>query len=115
MMLTIILLTIGATILLLAVRSLRQHRLKERYVLLFVLVGVPFLALAVWPDAVGWTAEQLGIEYPTVLLLCVTTFFLLMNFKLLSIVSMQEQRLATLAQLVAVMQAEETHKEEAAA
>ena len=64
---------------------------------------VPFLALAAWPNAVGWIAGRLGIEYHTVLLLTVTTFFLVMNFKLLAIVSVQERRIACLAQLLALL------------
>ena len=103
MTLTLILLAIGNTLLLLAIRSLRVQRLKERHALLFAAVGVPFLALAVWPDAIGWLAGLLGIEYQTVLLLAVTTFFLVMNFNILSIVSIQERRITSLAQMVAIM------------
>ncbi len=103
MTLTLILLAIGNMLLLMAVRSLRAQRLKERHALLFVAVGIPFLALAIWPDAVGWMAVRLGIEYQTVLLLAVTTFFLVINFNLLSIVSVQERRIVCLAQMVAVM------------
>ena len=103
MTLTLILLAIGNMLLLLAIRSLRAHRLKERYALLFLAVGLPFLALAAWPSAVGYVADWLGIDYHTVLLLAVTAFFLLMNFNLLSIVSLQERRIATLAQSVAIL------------
>jgi len=103
MTLTLILLAIGNTLLLMAIRSLRVQRLNERHALLFVAVGVPFLALAVWPDAIGWLAGRLGIEYQTVLLLAVTTFFLVMNFNLLSIVSVQERRITSLAQMVGIM------------
>ncbi len=112
MTLTLILLAIGIMLLLMAVRSLRAQRLKERHALLFVAVGVPFLALAIWPDAVGWMAARLGIEYQTVLLLAVTTFFLVVNFNLLSIVSVQERRIACLAQMVAVM-AQKLHADRA--
>ena len=103
MTLTLILLAIGNMLLLMAIRSLRAQRLKERHALLFVAVGIPFLGLAIWPDAIGWLAVRLGIEYQTVLLLAVTTFFLVVNFNLLSIVSVQERRIACLAQMVAVM------------
>ncbi len=103
MTLTLILLAIGNTLLLMSIRSLRVQRLNERHALLFVAVGVPFLALALWPDAIGWLSARLGIEYQTVLLLAVTTFFLLMNFHLLSIVSVQERRITSLAQMVAIM------------
>ena len=103
MTLTLILLVIGNTLLLMAIRSLRVQRLNERHALLFVAVGVPFLALAVWPDAIGWLSERLGIDYQTVLLLAVTTFFLVLNFNILSIVSTQERRITSLAQMVAIM------------
>lgn len=103
MTLTLILLAIGNMLLLMAVRSLRMQRLKERHALLFVAVGVPFLALAVWPDGIGWLSARLGIQYQTVLLLAVTTFFLVLNFNLLSIVSIQERRITCLAQMVAIM------------
>jgi hypothetical protein len=103
MTLTLILLAIGNMLLLMAIRSLRVQRLKERHALLFVAVGVPFLALAVWPDAIGWLSAWLGIEYQTVVLLAVTTFFLVLNFNLLSIVSIQERRITSLAQMVAIM------------
>ena len=75
MTLTLILLAIGNMLLLMAIRSLRAQRLKERHALLFAAVGVPFLGLAIWPDGIGWIAARLGIEYQTVLLLAVTTFF----------------------------------------
>jgi hypothetical protein len=103
MTLTLILLAIGNMLLLMAIRSLRVQRLNERHALLFVAVGVPFLALAVWPDAIGGLSGWLGIEYQTVLLLAVTTFFLVLNFNLLSIVSIQERRITSLAQMVAIM------------
>jgi len=105
--LPIILVAIGGMLLIIAVRSLRAGRLQERYALLLGALGLPFLILAIWPDAVGDLAKLLGIEYHTVLLLCVTTFFLLLNFKLLSIVSVQDRRITTLTQTVGLLMAEQ--------
>lgn len=99
----LIVLVIGATILLMAVRSLRADRLKERYALIFILTGIPFLALALWRDGVGYIADKLDIDYRTLALLAVTTFFMLMIFKLLSIVSVQERRITSLAQHVSIL------------
>lgn len=104
MTLTLILLAIGNMLLLVAIRSLRLQRLKVRYALLFLFLGLPFFALAAWPDAVGSLAAMLGIEYQTVLLLTVTTFFLFMIFTLLSIVSRQEQQIICLAQKVGILE-----------
>lgn len=106
MMLSLILVAIGGTILFMSIRSLRAHRLKERYVIVFILVGIPFLVLAVWPDAVGMLSHVLDIEYPTVLLLGSTTFFLLTTLKLLSITSVHERHIATLTQLVGIIDME---------
>jgi hypothetical protein len=99
----LIVLTIGATILFMAIRSLRADRLKERYAIIFVLTGLPFLLLALWRDAVGYLANFLQIDYRTLALIAVTIFFLLMIFKLLSIVSVQERRITTLAQHVGIL------------
>ncbi len=99
----LIVLAIGATILLMAVRSLRAGRLKERYALVFILTGIPFLVLALWRDGVGFIADKLQIDYRTLALIAVTMFFMLMIFKLLSIVSVQERRITTLAQNVGLL------------
>ncbi len=99
----LIVLALGATILLMAIRSLRAGRLKERYALIFVLTGLPFLVLALWRDGVGYLANLLDIDYRTLSLIGVTTFFMLMIFKLLSIVSVQERRITTLAQNMSIL------------
>jgi len=99
----VILLMFGLGFLLMAVRRLRFYRLNERHALVFVFTGVPFLVLAVWPEAIGWLALRLHIQYQTVALLCVSAFLLLMVFELLTIVSLQEKKIATLAQIVGIM------------
>ena len=99
----LIFLALGAVILFLALRSLRAGRLKERYALVFALTGLPFLVLALWRDALGTIAYLMDIDYRTLALIGVTTFFLLMTFKLLSIVSVQERRITTLAQDVGIL------------
>jgi hypothetical protein len=102
----LILLVYGGLLLLLAVRSLRAQRLKERYVLLLVFTGLPFLGLAIWPDALALAAQWLGMPYHTLMVLCLAAFLILVIFELLSIVSVQEQRIATLAQHVGLLMQE---------
>lgn len=101
---SIILIVFGLLLLLLAVRRLRTYRMKERYALVFLLLGLPFLALAFWPGAIDWIASLLGIQYYTVMLLAVSCFLILTVLELLTIVSRLDQRVATLAQLVAILQ-----------
>ena len=100
---TVILLIVAAAILLLAVRSLRAGRLKERYCLLFLLTGLPFLVLALWPDGIVALERLLEIEKATLLVLCVTVYFILTTFELLSIVSVQDRKITTLAQSVGIL------------
>jgi len=99
----IILLFFGLGLLLMAVRRLRVYRLNERHALVFLFTGLPFLVLAFWEDSIGWLATKLGIQYQTVALLCVAAFLLLMVFELLTIVSLQDRKISTLAQIVGIM------------
>jgi hypothetical protein len=89
--------------LLLAVRRLKQFKLKERFALLFMLLGLPFLVLAVWPNGVEFLARISGMEQKTVMLLTVSIFLILVVFELLTIVSVQDQKITTLAQMVGIL------------
>lgn len=99
----IILICFGTTVLLVAVRRMRSYRLKERHMILFTFTGLPFLVLAIWPAGVGWVALRLHVEYHTVSVLCIAAFLILMVFELLTIVSLQERKIATLAQIVGIL------------
>ncbi len=99
----IILAGFGVTVLLVALRRLVRYKLKERYALQMIIVGTPFLLLAVWQDAFCRLAEILGIQYITFSLLCVTIFLFVMIFELLTIVSVQEQKINTLSQMMGLL------------
>ena len=100
---SVILVLYGVTLLFLALRSLRAQRLKERYVIVLILTGLPFLVLAAWPNGISWLAGHMDMPYHTVMILLLTGFLLLQLFELLSIVSVQERRIATLAQVVGIL------------
>lgn len=100
----VILLGFGLTLLLVTIRRLRYYRLKERYTILFLLLATPFILLALYPRAVGVIARWLNIEYSTVALLAVTALFLILILELLTIVSVQDRKIQTLAQMVALLQ-----------
>ena len=93
----------GGSLLLLTVRRLKQYKLKERYALIFLFTGLPFLALALWPDAMAMFAELIHIDYRTFSLMLVSAFLLLMVLELLSIVSQQDRKITTLAQMVGIL------------
>jgi hypothetical protein len=70
---------------------------------LFLVLGLPFLLLAFRPTAVGWVAAHLDIQYNTLSLIGVSVFLFLIVFELLTIVSVQDQKINALTQLVAIM------------
>ena len=100
---SVILLTFGSVLLLLAIRSLRAQRLKERYAILFFFTGLPFMVLAIWPDGILFLGDLLRIEKAATMVLCLGAFVILVLFMLLSIVSVQDRRIATLSQMVAIL------------
>ncbi len=99
----VILLTIGATLLFLVVRRMRHQRLKERHALMFIFTAIPFMVLAIWPDGVRMLAVALGIANSTAMLLGVSVFLVLLIFELLTIVSVLDRRVSTLAQMVGIL------------
>ena len=103
---SVILLVVGILFVLMALRSLRAQRLKEQYALLYVFVGLPFLVLAVWPDAIMLASRWLAIEKPTVLVLAMGGFLLIIMFKLTSVISVQDRRVNSLTQLLAILMQE---------
>ena len=103
MLKSLILLILGGSLFTLAVRRLRQYKLKERYAIVFLLLGLPFALLAAWPNAVGQIAYLLDMDYRTVTLLCVAAFLTVMVFELLTIVSVQDQKITALAQHVGIL------------
>lgn len=88
-------------------RRLSRYRLKERYTLVFLFIGMPFVALALWPDAIGYLSDKLGIQYHTLIILFVTAFFALSTMELLTIVSIQDRKIANLAQIVGILMSEQ--------
>ena len=100
---SLILVMFGGTLLWLALRRLRQFKLKERYTLLFLLLGLPFLLLAVWPRGVELLARLTHIGESTVMLLGISVFLILIVFELLTIVSVQDRKITTLAQMVGIL------------
>ena len=90
----------------LTLRALRLHRLHERYVLVFLVTGIPILWLAFWPDGIVWLERTLGIEKPTLLVMAIASYFLFVTFSLACKVSTQEDQIQVLAQELATLKCE---------
>ena len=100
---SLILVAFGGSLLLLAVRRLRQYKLKERYALLFLGAGLPFVILALWPNLIVRLSDLLHISINSVMLLCVSVFFFFILIELFSIISQQDRKITTLAQMVGIL------------
>ncbi len=68
--------------------------------------------LAVWPRLLEKVSLWLEIDYRTIMLFCVSTFLFIIVFELLSIVSVQDNRIATLAQMVGILTEKQRQAEE---
>ena len=99
----VILLLFGGLLLLIALRRLHRRHLKERYVLLLLFTGLPFLVLAIWPDALASVAGKLGMPYYTAAVMALTMFFLLVIVDLFTLLSIQDRRINDLAQMVGIL------------
>lgn len=100
---SLFLIGMGGSLLFLAIRRLRQFKLRERYALLFMLIGLPFIAMAFWQDGVATMAGYLNMQYNTLALICVSVFLFLAVFELLTIVSQQDRKITSLAQMVGIL------------
>lgn len=68
MLLQIVSLTVAAAVGLTLLWVLRTGRLREKYVALWIIIGVGIIALSVWPGLLDWASLHLGIQVPSNLL-----------------------------------------------
>ncbi|HEU5156379.1 MAG TPA: DUF2304 domain-containing protein [Streptosporangiaceae bacterium] len=82
---------------------LRRRRLREKYAIVWVIVGILIVIVAIFPGVLFWTAEVTGVEVPANLLFFVASLVLLgVNVHLSSEVGRLEDRVRTLAEELAL-------------
>lgn len=97
----------GLVSLSLMLELMRRRQLKEKYAVLWLLVGVGMLVLAIWPQLVDMAARGLGIKSGTNLLLFVGVLVLTLVCVHLSWeVSRLEDRTRALAEEIGVLRLE---------
>ncbi len=85
----------------------RRRRLRGKYGLLWLAVGVALVPLAVFPDAVDRISEGIGVHYaPTVIMLAAIGLLLLLAMHYSWELSRLEERSRTLAEEIALLRAE---------
>lgn len=86
---------------------LRQQRLREKYAVLWVLVGVVVLVLAGFPQLLGWAANITGFALPSNLLFMLAIFLLMGVCLHLSLeISVIEDETRTLAEEAAILRSQ---------
>lgn len=94
-------------ILILVGNLLRSRRIRERYAVLWVSVGLIMLVLVVFPGVLNWVATLVGVELPSNLLFTLAIIMLLgITLQLTLEVSRAEDRSRVLAEHVAILNLE---------
>lgn len=83
---------------------LRSGRLRARFAMLWLSVGLVLVVLAAFPRLLDWTAERIGIFYPpAVFLLAATAFLLFVAVQFSWEISRLEDRTRVLAEEIALL------------
>lgn len=87
------------------IRLLKQKRLILKYSLLWMLMGVVFAILTLFPQTLGYFVNLLGIvDAMNGLFTCAIGFLMILVMALTSIVSKQGERIKELAQNIALLE-----------
>lgn len=85
---------------------LRRHQLREKYAVLWLVIGVGLLALVLFPELLFWAAALVGIKVPTNLLFAMTLVLLLgVCLHLAWEMSRSEDRIRRLSEEIALLRA----------
>lgn len=85
---------------------LRRHQLREKYAVLWLVVGMVILVLVLFPELLFWATAVAGIQVPTNLLFAATLVLLLgVCLHLAWEMSRSEDRIRRLSEEVALLRA----------
>ena len=100
----VLLMAIVAFSLLFILRLVRQRKLRGKYALLWVGVGLFLFAFAIWPDMIIPIADWVGVEYePAVVFGVAIAFLFLMVVHFSFELSRSEERTRVLAEELALL------------
>jgi len=100
----IFMLVVAGLILVFIVRLVGQRKLRSKYALLWLVIGLLALPLAVFPVILDWTADRLGVENaPALLLMMASTVLLMIAIHYSWELSRLEARSRRLAEEVALL------------
>lgn len=104
---TIFFVVLAAIMLIMVGNLLRSRRIRERYAVLWVAVGLFLVVLVVFPSLLSWLARTVGVAVPSNLLFILVIGMLLgIALQLTLEVSRAEDRSRVLAENVAILNLE---------
>jgi hypothetical protein len=104
---TIVAILFVAVVLLFVIEMVRRQKIREKYAVLWIVIGVGTLILAAFPDVLFWAARLVGVQVPSNLLFAIALILLLgVTLHLSREVSASEDEIRSLAEEVAILRAD---------
>ncbi|WP_138442513.1 DUF2304 domain-containing protein [Sinomonas susongensis] len=94
-------------VLLFVIEMLRRQKIREKYAVLWIVIGLASLLLAAFPDLLIWAARLAGVQVPSNLLFAIAVILLMgVSLHLSREVSASEDEIRALAEEVAILRAD---------
>jgi hypothetical protein len=104
---TIVAVLFVVVVLVFVIEMLRRQKIREKYAVLWIVIGVGTLVLAAFPDLLFWAARLIGVQLPSNLLFAIALILLLgVTLHLSREVSSSEDEIRSLAEEVAILRAD---------
>lgn len=104
---TIVAVLFVVVVLVFVIEMLRRQKIREKYAVLWIVIGVATLILAAFPDLLVWAAKLVGVQVPSNLLFAIAVILLLgVTLHLSREVSSSEDEIRSLAEEVAILRAD---------
>ena len=98
---------LSISLLILIFELVRRKRLKEKYALLWIIIGLTILLFALFENLLNWTTYIFGIQFPINAMLFLGIFFiLLMNLHFSITISNLTEQNKKIAQKLALLEIE---------
>jgi hypothetical protein len=104
---TIVAVLFVVAVLVFVIEMLRRQKIREKYAVLWIVIGICTLVLAAFPDLLFWAARVIGVQVPSNLLFAIALILLLgVTLHLSREVSSSEDEIRSLAEEVAILRAD---------
>lgn len=96
-------------VLIFVVELVRRQKIREKYAILWIFVGVGTLIMAAFPGVLAWASEFVGVQVPSNLLFAVALTLLAgVCLQISREISLHEEKIRTLTEEVAILRVELT-------